>query len=43
MPGQGGRQEWVNGWGNNLIKARERGWDTGFSEGKPGKEVTFGM
>jgi hypothetical protein len=34
MPGQGQRSGWVG-------KQREGGWDRGFSERKPGKEIAF--
>jgi hypothetical protein len=36
MPGQGSRSGWVSEQG-------VRGWDRGFSEGKPGKRISFEM
>jgi len=37
MPGWGGRRE----LGGHPHRSRERGWDRGFSEGKPRKRITF--
>ena len=34
MPGQGSGSGWIGELG-------EEGWDRGFSEGKPGKGITF--
>jgi hypothetical protein len=36
IPGPGSRSGWVG-------EHREWGWDKGFSEGKPGKGLTFEM
>jgi hypothetical protein len=36
MPGPGSRSGWVD-------EQEEGGCDRGFSEGKPGKEITFEM
>jgi hypothetical protein len=36
MPGPGSWSGWVG-------KQEEAGWDRGFSEGKPGKGITFEM
>jgi len=38
--GQGGRREWVSGWGSTLREARG---DSRFPEGDPGKVVTVEM
>jgi hypothetical protein len=37
------REVGVSGWRNILIEEEEGGWDTEFSEGKPGKGITFEM
>jgi hypothetical protein len=39
---QGG-EEGEGGWGINFIEAGGEGWDMGFTEGKPGKRITFKM
>jgi hypothetical protein len=36
MPGQGSGSRWID-------EQDEGGWDSGFSEGKPGKGITFEM
>jgi len=43
LPLQGGRREWLGGWGSALIEAEGVGWDRGFPEGKLEKGITFEM
>jgi len=33
----------MDGWGSTLIDAGRRGWNREFSEGKPGRGITFEM
>ena len=37
--GRAMRREWVGEQGSTLIEAGEGGWDRGFLERKPGKEI----
>jgi hypothetical protein len=44
--GSGWVGRWVGGWVGRGIASQkqvEEIWDRGFSEGKPGKAITFGM
>jgi hypothetical protein len=45
MLGQGGWSVWVGIWvEEHPHRSRQReGWDRGFQEGEPGKEITFEM
>jgi len=40
-PGQGSGSEWVCEWVREHLYRSSGGWDSGFLEGKPGKEITF--
>jgi len=41
LPGQGGRREWMDRWGNTPIETGEGGMSWGVLEGKLGKGITF--
>jgi len=38
-----GRWKGVGEWGSTLIEAGGEGWDREYTEGKPGKGITFEM